>query len=161
MKILILSDSHGSTKLMEDVVAKHENHIECAIFLGDYLEDCKKIATKFSNTTFHMVPGNCDYYSDLPGDLTIKIGGKRIWISHGHKASVKSGYDEIVNLAIVGRADICLFGHTHEAVAFEKNGILFLNPGSISQPRGVKGKSYAIIEILEGAVFPKIIEALR
>ena len=44
-------------------------------------------------------------------------------------------------------ANIALFGHIHQAVAELDKNILFVNPGSISQPRGpVQVPSYAIID---------------
>jgi putative phosphoesterase len=44
-------------------------------------------------------------------------------------------------------ATIALFGHIHQAVAEYDKNILFVNPGSISQPRGpVQIPSYAIID---------------
>ena len=158
MKILILSDSHGVTKLMTDVIAKHMNHMACTLFLGDYLRDIEKVADKFRDTAFHAVPGNCDFYSNLPRELTMEVGGKKIWMSHGDHFGVKSGYQRIEAAAAAREADICLFGHTHIPIAYEKNGILFLNPGSITEPRGSIGKSYAVVEILNNAVLPKIIE---
>ena len=159
MKILVLSDSHGVTKLMADVVAKFEDEVACTLFLGDYLRDIEKIAGKFRGMTFHAVPGNCDFFSDLSRELTVEVGGKKIWMTHGDHFGVKSGYGRIESAAAVRGADICLFGHSHIPIVYEKNGILFLNPGSITEPRGPKRKSYAIVEILNGAVLPKIIEA--
>lgn len=158
MKILILSDSHGVTKLMVDVVAKYANEIVCTIFLGDYLRDIEKIADKFQNMVFHMVPGNCDFYSNLPKELTIEIGSKKIWMTHGDCFGVKSGYERIESAAAARGAGICLFGHSHKPIVFEKNGILFLNPGSITEPRGRERKSYAVVEILNGVVLSKVIE---
>jgi putative phosphoesterase len=158
MKILILSDSHGVTKLMADIIAKHRNHAACTLFLGDYLRDIKIVAGNFPNMIFHAVPGNCDFSSNLPRELTIEAGGKKIWMSHGDHFGVKNGYGRIEAAALARRADICLFGHSHIPIAYEKNGILFLNPGSITEPRGQGGKSYAVVEILGKAVLPKIIE---
>jgi len=158
MKILVLSDSHGVTKLMADIVEKHESDVVCTLFLGDYLRDIEKIAEKFYDMTYYVVPGNCDFYSNLPRELTVEIGGKKIWMSHGDHFGVKSGYERIQSAAAARGADICLFGHSHVATAFEKNGILFLNPGSITEPRGPLWKSYAVIEILGNAVLHKIIE---
>ena len=50
-------------------------------------------------------------------------------------------------------ADIALFGHIHQPVAQKINNILYVNPGSVAQPRGKYDiKMYAIIEI-EGEEF--------
>jgi len=155
MKILALSDSHGVIKPMANVVKKYGNNVACTLFLGDYVVDFEKVA---ESTAFHMVPGNCDFYSTLPQELTIELGGKKIWMSHGNRLGVKSGYDKIIAAAEARKVNICLFGHTHVPVVFKKNGILFLNPGSISEPRGLKRKSYAIIDITDLGVLAKVIE---
>ncbi|MCL2573379.1 MAG: metallophosphoesterase [Defluviitaleaceae bacterium] len=158
MKILVLSDSHGITGLMADVVAKHANDMACVLFLGDYERDCDEISQKFSNLVFYVVPGNCDFSSDLPEELTLEMGGKKIWMTHGHYYGVKSGHERVQAAAEARGVDVCLYGHSHVAETFNKNGILFLNPGSISEPRGYGGKSYAVLEILGDVVLSKIIE---
>ena len=38
-----------------------------------------------------------------------------------------------------------VFGHTHKAMTDESNGIRFINPGSLTQPRDGSDGSYAII----------------
>ena len=144
---------------MESVVAKHAAHVACVLFLGDYVNDCKKVASKFQNLPFHIVPGNCDFYSDLPKELALEKSGKKIWLTHGDRFGVKSGYGRIKSAAAARGANICMFGHTHAPIVFEENGILFLNPGSISQPRGNMGKSYAVVEIVGEAALAKLIEA--
>jgi len=159
MKILVLSDSHGVTKLMAEKVAKHADHVDCVMFLGDYLRDIEKVAGQFPNLTFHVVPGNCDFMSNLPAELTVEVGGKKIWMTHGDHFDVKSGYGRIEAAASARGADICMFGHSHVAVEYEKNGIVFLNPGSITEPRGSRGKSYAIVEIVGKAILTKIMDA--
>ena len=47
-------------------------------------------------------------------------------------------------------ADICLYGHLHIPDAWMEGKTLFLNPGSISQPRGlITERLYAKVEIEE------------
>jgi len=158
MKILVLSDSHGIIGQMERVVAKMEPHVACVMFLGDYLRDIERVANNFPDVIFHWVPGNCDFMSDAPRELMVEIAGKKVWMSHGDRFGVKSSYGHIEAAAATRGADICLFGHSHIASSYEKNGILFLNPGSISEPRGPKGKSYAVVEILGNVVLSKVVE---
>ena len=45
-------------------------------------------------------------------------------------------------------ADIVLFGHTHENLLKEEDGIVFMNPGSISLPR-LRGRYIGFIELEE------------
>ena len=155
MKLLVLSDSHGDTGLMRQVVQKFNGIASCILFLGDYARDSK--ALKFDGPIY-VVLGNCDFVPEHPREQLLNLGGKTIWMCHGDRFGVKAGYDRITAAAAQRNADICLFGHTHAPTSFVKNGILFLNPGSISEPRGLKWKSYAVIEIVGEDVLPNIIE---
>jgi len=158
MKILILSDSHGKTRQMADVVRKHRDNVECVLFLGDCADDIKAFSADFSGQ-IHAVAGNCDFLSPMPREMTLEMKtGHRIWMTHGDKFNVKLNLNKIQASAAGRGADICLFGHTHDAVVMEKNGILFINPGSISEPRGRWGKSYAMLEIIGKDCLAKIIE---
>ena len=60
------------------------------------------------------------------------------------------------NLAQMGRwaleakkkgASVVLFGHTHEAFYEYRDGIHFLNPGSLGSPRGPLYPTYGVIDI--------------
>ena len=48
---------------------------------------------------------------------------------------------------------IVMYGHTHTPVVEEENGILVINPGSLTYPRQ-RGRrpSYAVMEIEEGNI---------
>ena len=44
-------------------------------------------------------------------------------------------------------AQVVLFGHTHEAFYEYRDGIHFLNPGSLGSPRGPLYPTYGVIDI--------------
>ncbi len=49
--------------------------------------------------------------------------------------------------------NLLVLGHTHKPYAIEHGDALFLNPGSVGQPRdGDPRASYAIVEIVEGKI---------
>ena len=152
MKILIFSDSHGLTRHMDAVFDKHDD-VEQIIFLGDCLDDWKNYAFK---KPFIAVPGNCDFFYRGEKEAIVTIADKKFWLTHGHNQGVKYDYDRITDLAARRGVDVCCFGHTHVATSFTKGGILFLNPGSVSEPRGREGASYAIVEVVNGVVLAKI-----
>jgi len=160
MKILIFSDSHGQTELMSHIIKLYETQVNCVLFLGDYIRDIFKLQRSFADIDFFSVPGNCDFHSSRPQEILLEIGGAKIFLTHGHKHGVKSGYDRIASAAANHGANACFFGHSHVPVQFEKNGIIFLNPGSIAEPRGNLGKSYALAEILNGVIKAQIHEVL-
>ena len=160
MKILVLSDSHGRTSLMERVVRQYLDEVGAVCFLGDVLRDIIKLQDIFQGLPIYAVPGNCDFTlgSQIESVQCLNLGGVEILLTHGHLHDVKRNYNTIIDYATKMGVSACFFGHSHVAASFVKNGITFLNPGSITEPRGDLGKSYALVEIVNGQVKPTIIE---
>ena len=71
---------------------------------------------------------------------------------------VDYGIGTILKEAKAQGADIVLFGHTHERFSYydSDSGIYLLNPGSLSEPRDGKGKSYGVIDIVKSGVVMNI-----
>ncbi|MCX7843694.1 MAG: metallophosphoesterase [Clostridia bacterium] len=156
MKILVISDTHGETDKAEEVVRKH-NDIDLIIHLGDYFRDAQKIASEFPHIPVEYIYGNSDFMiGDVPSEKLLEYEGKRIFITHGHRYSVKWDYEKLHRKAIETEADILMFGHTHISELIRAENYLILNPGSISDSRGETGESYAIVEIKEGIMEAKI-----
>jgi len=160
VKILVFSDSHGRTDLMESITRHHVQDISAVCFLGDVLRDQAKLQNAFPNLDIYAVPGNCDLGSRLEPVQVVELGGVKILLTHGHLHGVKRGYGTIAAYAAEVGVNACFFGHSHVPIVFEEGGIIFLNPGSITQPRGSMGKSYAMVEIAEGRVLPTLLDAL-
>jgi len=78
------------------------------------------------------------------------VEGRRVLMCHGHLYHVGMGLSTIAQKARDMGANIVLFGHTHVPVNIEEKGILFLNPGSLTSPRGGSSRSYALLEIEKG-----------
>jgi len=140
---------------MERIIAQAQD-ISYILHLGDCCADAELMARRFPDLNFEWVRGNCDY-SGCPYDKLLTLGGKRIFITHGHKYNVKTDYLRLVYAAMSREADACFFGHSHEPALFYEKGILFMNPGSISQPRGMPQPSYGLAEISEGGIEGKIV----
>ena len=54
--------------------------------------------------------------------------------------------------------DVVVFGHTHMPFCETLGGVLFLNPGSVTQPRGDYRPSMVRLTIDHGKITPKLIE---
>ena len=160
MKILVFSDSHGDTKLMYEILDLLSDKIQMVLFSGDNIDDIIDYTYIFDGIPVHYAAGNCETRYFEPMDKEIEVWGKKIFITHGHKYSIKSGHDVIVSEAKARGADICVYGHSHSPEIFEEQGIFFMNPGSISLPRGISNyPTYGIIDIDENIVTGKIISA--
>lgn len=145
MKVLFVSDSHGLTTELEKLVEKHQNEVDLFIHCGDSELDPDHPALK----NYVVVGGNCDFDERYSEDIVKKIGNKTIFITHGHKYSVKSSLIRLAYKAKEVDADIVCFGHSHYLGAEMHQEILFINPGSIRLPRGRMERTYVIVEIVE------------
>jgi uncharacterized protein len=156
MRILVISDTHGDINKAEEAI-RFNKGINLIIHLGDYFRDAQKLSTIFPDIPIEYIYGNSDFMiEDVPAEKMLEINGKRIFITHGHRYSVKWDYDKLYRKAEELNADMLLFGHTHVPDLIEKGKYYVLNPGSISDPRDDSNESYAIINIDGGKVEPKL-----
>jgi hypothetical protein len=64
-----------------------------------------------------------------------QVGGRLIYLHHGHK-----------ELPPLVEGTIVISGHTHIPVAEEREDMFFINPGSVSLPKGGFPASYCLLE---------------
>ena len=77
-----------------------------------------------------------DFYAGYPERLVTELGSTKIIQTHGHLFDINFNFQKLDYWAQEEEADICLYGHLHVPNAWMEGKTLFLNPGSISQPRG-------------------------
>lgn len=145
MKIAVFSDSHGNTQAM--ICAVREYCPGLIIHLGDYTRDADKLSKEFPDIPMRSVRGNCDIGSLSAEADRFEVEGVEVFITHGHRYSVKLGLDRLLNAAHFSGAALALFGHTHKAAYFETGAMQALNPGAAGDPRN---PTYARIEIQSG-----------
>lgn len=156
MKILVISDTHGDIEKAEKLI-KSSNGIDLVIHLGDYFRDAQRLSDMFPQIPFEYIYGNSDFMiGDVPAEKRLEYCGKKIFITHGHRYSVKWDYEKLCKKAEEMNVDLLLFGHTHVADLVASEKFYLVNPGSISDPRDDSNESYAIIEIEENEVKPSI-----
>ncbi len=161
MKWMIASDIHGSAYYCEKLLQTYRK--ECAdrlLLLGDLLyhgprndlpKDYRpKAVIEMLNHVKHellCVRGNCDSEVDqmvldfpIMADYCILPFRKNvIFVTHGHVFHRD-------HLPALKKGDILLNGHFH-VPAFEKlDGIIYMNPGSVSIPKEGSAHSYMIFE---------------
>lgn len=146
MKILVLSDSHGTVGKMAEAVEKESPRM--ILHLGDGWRDAQKLHDRYPHIAFHQVPGNCDYRSAEPKELLFEIQGKRILMCHGHTYGVKQSLLTAALAAEEQDLDAFLFGHTHTPLVDIHGKTTFLNPGSISSLR----PTYGLLTIENGVL---------
>lgn len=140
MKILIASDSHGDIGILREIIADEKP--EQLFFLGDFIKDVNGLEKKIKVS---KVKGNLDYKSRGQYERMVSIGKLNILLTHGHQYRVKyTPYKLYLRARELG-ANLVFFGHTHQYSDYKEEGIHFINPGSISKPRGQEFKSYVIL----------------
>lgn len=150
MKWLVFSDSHGRLDYMRQAVETEKP--DKVLHLGDVVRDARELHRDFPNLELEIVRGNCDGYtgdSEEPEELETFMGGKRIWMLHGHTYQVKLGIGALTSEARARGVDVVLFGHTHEPLCFLEGSLWVMNPGTV---RGIPRATYGIIEVENGSI---------
>ena len=144
MKILVVSDTHGRDRELEKAVER-EAPFDRLIHCGD-VEGREIFIEALADCPCCIVSGNNDFFCDLPREQEITIGGKKALVTHGHYYGVSIDLSGIADEARSRGCEIVFFGHTHKPVVTEKDGVLVINPGSLSYPRKAGRKSsYAVL----------------
>lgn len=162
MKYMIASDIHGSSKYCSKLIEAFESsHSDMLILLGDILYHGPRndLPEEYSpKTVIDMlngiadklicIRGNCDSEVDqmvlnfpIMADYAVLSDNskRRIYMTHGHIY----GPD---NMPKLHAGDVILSGHTHIPMHEIRNGILCVNPGSVSIPKNGSDHSYIILE---------------
>ena len=129
MKILVVSDSHGNDKILQDLYKQYPE-------MDYYLHAGDSQSSTMAIYPFDSVEGNCDFY-DFDRCRKIYTPMGYLFMKHYPVLNSKE------------REDIKFFvhGHTHRYAIYEENGVIVLCPGAISYPRDGSEGSYAIMDI--------------
>ena len=169
MQVLVISDSHGDSAIVRQLLEKYKHRVQTVVHLGDNVKDLLQFDADYPAINFVVVAGNCDYYAHVPKDRMLTLGGRRVLLLHGHTLDVKSGLDRLMFYAQEKGADACLFGHSHMPFMHRREpvfsyedekppGCLFMNPGSVSEPRGGSKAGYGLLSIDKGNITGELIE---
>ncbi len=161
MKWLIASDLHGSAYYCRQLLAAFAREgADRLLLLGDLLYhgprndlplayDPKTVTALLNERQKDImaVRGNCDADIDqavlqfpILADYALLAGGDRlIFVTHGHLYHLDK-------LPPLHEGDILLHGHTHVPACETRNGITYLNPGSLSIPKEDSPHSYMTLE---------------
>ena len=141
MKILVLSDSHSTLSFMRRCIDSVKP--DAVVHLGDHFDDAAAMKEEYPALRFYTVPGNCDRYRCPPNQPEILIQwvcGVHLYMTHGHRHSVKSYLGALLRDARTANVDAVLYGHTHVADCHrEEDGLWVLNPGSCGYFGGSAG----------------------
>lgn len=157
MKLFIASDLHGSSYYTKIMLERFmESGADRLILLGDILyhgprNDLprdyapKNVAAMLNEYSSKIIAvrGNCEAEVDslmldfpVTSDYGVVFDGSRaLYLSHGHR--------EIPKMC---EGDVYLTGHTHIPHDYVKDGIRYINPGSVSIPKEASPHSSLIYD---------------
>ncbi|MBQ2093095.1 MAG: metallophosphoesterase [Ruminococcus sp.] len=144
MRILVVSDSHGDYRSLKKAIAAQPT-AEVIVHCGDGSNEVESLKIDFPEKQLIAVRGNCDWSSMLPPTEIAEVGGKRLFVTHGHLYQAKFTIYNMICAAREEKADILLYGHTHCAMNEYDDGLYIMNPGSCHG----YGATYGYIDITE------------
>ena len=145
----VISDTHG---ILVPAAIKALHGVDLIIHAGDIgntgvMDKLKSIAPVVA------VRGNMDMSKELrelPQTEAIQVGDTLLYIIHDINqldiAPLKADFDAVI------------FGHLHYPSVAKYSGVLFLNPGSASQPRRRSSASLAFLDIRGSSITTQIMD---
>lgn len=149
MRFVVISDSHGRKGNVFDIIEMHIEDADYFLCLGDCNDgDDFEYAQAYFKEKFKLkrVCGNCDWYSTEPAVREIMSKEKRILFCHGHTFKVKFGYEMLIEEAKRRKADVVIFGHTHNPYYEYRDGLHIFNPGAAQDGR------YGMVDITDSGI---------
>lgn len=127
MKILAVSDTHGKADL--GAILNAAEGADLLVHLGDGFQDGQVIQAAL-RTPIVQVSGNADYPFAMVPEKMLSVGGRQIYLTHGHLYDVKKGLDNLLVRAAEVEADLVLFGHLHRRLHQQVGKTHYINPAS-------------------------------
>lgn len=161
MKLMIASDIHGSAYYCEKMInAYKDEKADKLLLLGDLLYhgprndlpkdyNPKKVISMLNDIADEIlcVRGNCEAEVDqmvlnfpvMAEYCILYLENRMIFATHGHKFNEE-------NPPLLKKGDILLNGHTHIPKFTKHENYYYINPGSVSIPKGGSSNGYIVLE---------------
>lgn len=147
MRVGLISDTHG---LLRPEALEALAGVQAIIHGGD-IGGPEVLERLGALAPVHAVRGNNDqgpWARKLPATLMLPLAGVRILVVHDVKAlSVEAG---------AARPQVVVSGHSHEPGVIEREGILFVNPGSAGPRRFKLPVTVGYLTLVNGSAEAKL-----
>ena len=151
MLVGVISDTHGLLRPEAVAALAGVEHILHAGDVGDIriLETLREIAPVTA------IRGNVDQWgecAELPATDVVELQDRLFYLIH-------SAGDLDINPAVAGVAAV-VSGHSHKPSIKERNGVMYLNPGSAGPRRFSLPVTIALMTVSQDSVAARIVELL-
>ena len=149
IEVGVISDTHGP---LEEQAAEALKGVDFIVHAGDIMDSSVLFFLRQIAPTI-AVRGNMDGYNiskDLDRTAMLDLGDTLIYVLH-----------DLYQLDLDPKAagiSVVVHGHTHAPEIEEKDGVLYLNPGSAGSPRYNLRPTVARLTISGSGIAPKIVE---
>lgn len=159
MRIGILSDTHipGRARLLPPKLFELFEKVDLILHAGDFVT--RTVFDELSALTeTRGVSGNMDDSSIralLPENEVLDLGGVRLGMVHDSglaKRRRKRMQSMFPDCRVV------VFGHSHQPLLEDEDGLMLLNPGSACDPRRARVPTIALLTISDGEPQAELIE---
>ena len=144
-------DTLSRLKNLTWVMGNHDKNILDAVNNPTIIDS---LAEKYGNTyKLALSPaknGKFDCLKNLKPKVEMTVLGKRILAVHGTIDDPQNGRlypKDADKLMAPEKYDICIMGHTHFRLHEWRSTTLYLNPGSLGQPRDKQKSCFAILSL--------------
>lgn len=142
--ILVISDSHIPERAYEIDRAFldffRSKKYDVVVHAGDLIREYVLDLVKSLGGRSYVVQGNMDYLP-LPESQVFEEHGLRIGVVHGDQVYPRGNVPKLTNIARRLNASILVSGHTHSPFIKLDQGVLHVNPGSVTGVWGGGGGS--------------------
>ena len=176
MKLVIASDLHGSAKRCRALLDYFESTgAPKMLLLGDVLyhgprndlpeeydtKACFAMLNEFKDRIM-CIRGNCDCEVDqmvlafpiMAKNALLDLDGITVYATHGHEYWIDA-------MPPMTEGSLLVYGHYHVPLCTEKDGVLVMNPGSVSLPKDgyphcvivYEDRVFRWIDLADGSVF--------
>ena len=126
-------------------IARDEEDCRCA-YVDKHDREIGQLSVNW--TLEHTDRRSKDFMRELPFDLRVELGGKRLRLVHGSPRKVNEYLFEdkpaktFERIAAGADCDVLVFGHTHKPWLREYGGVLFVNCGSVGKPKATRAPHF-------------------
>ena len=149
MKFVVMSDTHLShvTDQFKAICEHYCHDADMVIHLGDWTRT--EVLDYLEQYPLQAVAGNMDGYdvhSRLPVKKVLQVNGYRLGLIHGWGAArdlrsrLKSQFADVHAI---------FFGHTHQPLQIQEDGLFWFNPGSVFNGRGQFRGTVGVVHVEE------------
>jgi uncharacterized protein len=156
MKIFVVADTHSEP--IPDAVLNVFRGVELIVHAGDFCREVDwKIFSKLSEVkAVHGNRDDDDIRRMFPEKMIFSVGNFKIGLTHGSGSGEKV-LENVRDVFSRDRLDVVIFGHSHQPFKKWIDGVLYFNPGSLTDRVSAPYRSYGVMSVSASQVTAKIV----